>query len=146
MTAPTDDELARCRRWAAMQDRPVTCLNGFTGFWLHPLPEIIGSHTDARGSYPNPDAAWSALAIALRPIFASVAPVLFEEAAKVMEEFAAKLDLFAVTTEQRVGIEPEREKYLLTYAQADKNMAVEFRDLSLTLRESIRRLSPKEPT
>lgn len=75
----TGEELERAKRWAAMQTPLVECRTGFTGFWFHKLPPFVNSHNVARSDFGNPDAAWSALALALRPIFASVGPVVREE-------------------------------------------------------------------
>ena len=96
MTEPTDAEIARAKRWAAMQTPPVTVQdNGDDGFeWTAgPLGLPIPYRRTA-------DAAWSALAIALRPVFASVGPVLFEEAAKVCESTPVNLRELSFASER----------------------------------------------
>lgn len=86
MTAPTDAELARAKHWAAMQNPPVTVeLVGWTGTsQIVGLPEWLMMRT-SYSNVPSEYWAWSALTLALRPIFASVGAVLFEEAAEVAD-------------------------------------------------------------
>lgn len=85
MTDPTDAELARAKRWAAMSGVSVekSLLNDSLWF-VKDVPSWVNEELDNWIQHDE-DAAWSALAIALRPIFASVGPVLFEEAAKAIE-------------------------------------------------------------
>lgn len=98
MTAdtPTPDEVAFAKRWAAMQTPPVTCQSGFTGFWLDKLPPFVNSHNVARGEFGTADTAWSVLARALRPIVASLRPLIerdvIERCAKVCGEVEDKAE------------------------------------------------------
>lgn len=83
-TDPTPDEVERAKKWAAMQTPPVTvepmseaasyirCVP----FWL--VQNMANLHV-------SNDAAWTALARALRPVFASVAPIVREECAAVCD-------------------------------------------------------------
>lgn len=77
-TDPTPDEVARARRFADANEMELRFYRG-DGFWAFDNPpdwlyEITGNAT-GRGQ----DAAWSALALALRPVFASVGPVIAAE-------------------------------------------------------------------
>lgn len=84
----TPDEIARAKRWAAMQTPPVTvekmsesaCYIRCVPYWL--VKNMGNLH-------PTFDSAWSALALALRPVFASVAPIVREECAQECDAFAS---------------------------------------------------------
>lgn len=81
--SPTEAEIARAKRWAEMQVPPVTVERRGHQCWMIRGNELVSIHP----YHLSPDAAWSALALALRPIFASVRPVIAEEErGKIVEE------------------------------------------------------------
>lgn len=94
MADTTPEEIERAKKWAAMQCPPVTVgpvksATGATLYWFVNLPEWVwdGSleHDELRAPWVRESLPWYYLALALRPVFNSVAPVLFEEAAKVCD-------------------------------------------------------------
>lgn len=88
-TDPTPDEIARVKCWAAMQNPPVTVEKcnraSHLQFKLQYIPSCLFTTIRYEPPYPSPDAAWSALAIAMREPFASIGPV-------IAAEFAARLE------------------------------------------------------
>jgi hypothetical protein len=87
---PTPAEVERVKRWAAMQTPPVDTVS-FTDdgddeycefrhlpYWL--------DDAELDDPFDSQAAAWSALALALRPVFASIAPVVREELAGLIEQ------------------------------------------------------------
>jgi hypothetical protein len=85
MSDPTADEIARAKRWAAMQTPEVTVTEYHAnyGHEIDEWPDWMGD--DVVDLHPSADAAWSALALALRPVFASVGLVIREECAAVCD-------------------------------------------------------------
>lgn len=87
MSEPTATEIERAKRWASLQNPPVTVGNyiGPNHWSIVDYPSFLDFDHGEDTLFDSADAAWSALALALRPIFNSIGTVLFEEAAKVCE-------------------------------------------------------------
>ncbi len=80
---PTPAEIARCRRWASLQNPPVT-VEDFEGEYPYVYVRCLPVWLCLPGqSFADVDLAWRHIAYALRPIFASIRPIVLEEAAKV---------------------------------------------------------------
>ena len=80
---PNESDIAMAKAWAASQDPPVTVGDyiGPTTWSVMEPPEWLDYDTYGKGnSHPTADAAWLALATALKPVIASVRPVIEAEA------------------------------------------------------------------
>lgn len=90
-TEPTRDEIKRAKRWASLQSPAVTVQtpSDRDDLWFvaHDPQWLWTLRTTS--FYDNEDAAWSALAIALRPVFQSIGPVV---AAEERERCASKAE------------------------------------------------------
>lgn len=85
-TDPTPDEVARAKKWAAMQTPPVTVTEYHIryGHELDERPEWLGDDMD--DLFPSEDAAWHALALALRPVFDSVEGVILDDVIELIQD------------------------------------------------------------
>lgn len=125
---PTPDEIARAKRWAALQTPPVRTnlvQTGYSAVVVIGLPNWVRI---PRGRYGDDTAVWSALALALRPVFNSVGPV-------IREECAAVTDRMSVQCDKRPEQEPISEQYSCLIADKYRYAAAELRDASLLIRE-----------
>ena len=85
---PTPDEVDRAKRWADYHGYKLQESNyRHKPHWhFYPLPKAFdGFYGATKGYFTSPDAAWHALALALRPVFDSIAPVVREECARQAE-------------------------------------------------------------
>lgn len=89
----TPEEVERAKRWAAMQAPPVTVFelnrpDCDPSYGYGPIPNGLSDLICVR-EFDTKEWAWSELTVRIRPYFASLAPVLFEEAAKHMDDCAS---------------------------------------------------------
>ena len=82
--APTPAEVERVKRWASMQSPKVTVEQSNMGgdVWFIKADPPMWLRVD--WIHDDEYAAWSALALALRPVFASIAPVVRDECIQVL--------------------------------------------------------------